>query len=456
MRTFLAFICTCSLLIMGGLGCKGLSTEEQISIRPVSINYWTTFNDVPALEAFAETYQQLRPYVTINIRQVRADEFDTLFTNALADDVGPDIVSVNVRALSRYQSRLAPMPGSVKVAKITMKGTYAKETVVTQDTNVMPSQNGIKSNFVKTVGEDAIIGGQVYGLPLAMDTLAIYYNKDLLDKSGVPLPPTTWTEFVETVKKTTKIDGNGNIIQSGVALGTDTVDNMADILSVLVMQNGVQMTNGRTVAFANGLEKKNVESHPTMEALRFYTDFARPTKEVYSWNEKMGNALDEFARGKTVFYFGFAYDLPRIRAKAPQMNVDVIPLPQLNEESPSNVASYWVESVVKKSKHQNEAWDFIRFITAPENIKKYTEQVRRPSPLRSQITAQAENPLLAPFATQVLQAKNWYRGRDVDTANSALRTMIREYLQPYGEKVNPAERDANIILKAASVVQQTM
>ncbi len=451
-KVFLLFL----LIPLIGLGCKGLSTEEQASIKPVRINYWTTFNDTQALEALAQSYQQIRPYVSINIRQVRAEEFDTMFTNSLADDVGPDIVSVNVRSLSKYQTRLASMPSSVKVSRISIEGAYAKETVVTQETNAMPSQNSIRSNYVKTVADDVIQNGYVYGLPLAIDTLSIYYNKDLLDKSGVPLPPTNWTEFVDAVKKTTKFDKNGAILQSGVALGTDTVDNLFDILSVLVMQNGVELAKGKTVTFANGIGEQNVEDHPLMQALRFYTDFGRSTKEVYSWNNSMGNALDQFTRGKTVFYFGYAYDYPRIRAKAPQMNVDVIPLPQLNPSSPSNVASYWVESVVKKSKHQNEAWDFVRFMTTPENIKKYTEKTLRPSPLRSQITEQTKNPLLAPFATQVLQAKNWYHGRDIDTATAAFRTLVKEYLQPYGEKIEPAERDAKIILRAASVVQQTM
>ncbi len=35
----------------GYLLYKGLSKEEQASIKPVRINYWTTFNDTQALEA---------------------------------------------------------------------------------------------------------------------------------------------------------------------------------------------------------------------------------------------------------------------------------------------------------------------------------------------------------------------------------------------------------------------
>jgi ABC-type glycerol-3-phosphate transport system substrate-binding protein len=216
------------------------------------------------------------------------------------------------------------------------------------------------------------------------------------------------------------------------------------------------MAAGNSVAFASGLANNQNQNAPVLQAMRFYTDFARPTKDVYSWNEKMGNALDQFARGKSVFYIGFSYDAARIHAQAPQLNVSVIPVPQLDAASPVNVANYWLESVVKKSKHQNEAWDFVRFLATPANISTYTKATFRPSPLRAQVNDQKDNPDLAPFASQVLFAKNWYHGQDPVTAAKAFADLIHGYLQPYGERENPTQRDANLIGNAARVIQQTM
>ena len=398
--------------------------------------------------------------MTVNVRQLRYEEFDKIFVNALADDVGPDIISVHTRNLRKYENRLAPMPTSVRVAKVTVEGQYQPETVVTLETNAMPSYNSIKQNYVAAVADDIVIGNQMFGLPLTIDTLALIYNKDLLDKAGVPIVPSSWdaTDFLAAVKKATKYDKKGAIVQSGVALGTgNNIDNAFDIVSLLLMQNGVTLARGSRASFADTLERNLNDQNPILQALRFYTDFARPSKEVYAWNEKFSNSTDEFTRGKVVFLVGFAYDFNRVRRAAPQLNVAVAPIPQLNPGAPTNVANYWLESVVRKSRHKNEAWDFVRFLSEPDRIKRYSEATGIPSPLRVHIEGQKALPLLGPFASQILTAKNWYRGRDIDVASRAIRDMITRYLAPYNDQEanRPLERDASIIRNAQTVVQQT-
>ena len=139
---------------------------------------------------------------------------------------------------------------------------------------------------------------------------------------------------------------------------------------------------------------------------------------------------------------GFAYDLPRIKSRAPQLNFEIVPVPQLNDKEPVNVANYWIESVVKKSKHKDEAWDFIRFMTTPENIKAYTDATKQPSPLRVHVAVQQEDIEIAPFVQGILTAKNWYTGRDIDKASKALSDLMAQYLLPYADAQNQLRRDA--------------
>lgn len=439
-----------------GFGCKGLSVEQQSAVRPVTLKYWTVYNNVAELQKLTAEYKKIRPHVSVQIRQVRYSEFDRLFANSLADDVGPDVVSMSVRWLNKYKGRLSTMPASVQMSRLVQTGKVSKEIQVITENFGLPSLYDIRTGYVKAVGEDVIIDNQVYGLPLAMDTLAVYYNKELLDKAGIPEPPRSWNDFLEVVKKTTRFDRDGNIVQAGAALGTGSnIDNAFDIVSLLMAQSGVKMASGRAVTFASGVGRSN-ESHPAFRALDFYTDFARPTKESYTWNEKMGSSLDEFVRGRVVFYVGFAFDYDRIRAQAPGMAVEVIAVPQLNPASPSSVASYWVESVVKKSRHQNEAWDFVRFLSLPDNVKTYTEATFRPSPFRAHIAEQQKNPRLEPFASQVLFAENWYKGSDVDSAMDAFVRMVDAYREPAPTDEARLKRDKQLVDTTAQIVQQTM
>lgn len=443
-------------LALGGFGCKGLSQEQAAALKPVKLEYWTVYNNVEELQKMAAEYKALRPYVTVNIRQVQYEEFDRLFTNALADDVAPDIVSMHVHWLRKNLNRLSPAPASVNMARVIKKSQYSDEIEVLIDTIPMPSVKTIKDAYVKTVYEDVVVNGNLYGFPLALDSLAVFYNRNLLDLAGVPEAPKTWDEFVLAVKKTTKFNASGDIVQSGTALGTGkNIDASFDIISMFMSQSGVTMSQGSAVTFASGVAEAQNRNHPTFKALDFYTDFARPTREVYSWNEKKDPALDEFVRGKVAFYFGYSYNYPTIKARAPQMNMQILPMFQLNPDAPSNIANYWVESVVGKSKNKNEAWDFVRFISSPDNVKKYTDAVFRPSPLRSQIVEQQKDENMEPFATQALFATNWYRGTDVVVAKDAFSQLITELLKPAGE-LDMLKRDKQLIINAAARVQQTM
>ncbi len=441
-------------LATAGFGCKGLSQEQQAAIKPVTLEYWTVYNDVEKLEQFAAAYKAQRPYVKVNIKQVGYEEFDRLFTNALADDVAPDVVSMHVHWLKKNQNRLLPAPPAVKMARIFTKNEFTKEREVVVDTIPLPNTKTLKNAYVSTVFDDVVLDGQIFGYPMAMDAMAVFYNRDMLDRAGIPEVPKNWEEFVDAVKQTTKFDANGDIVQSGAALGTsDNIDAVFDLVSLFMIQSGVEMTDKDRVSFGDGLAEAD-RSHPVIRALDFYTDFARPTKEVYSWNDRKVSAFDEFVRGRLAFYFGYAYNYPRIKAWAPQMNIEIVPMFQLDQNNPHNVANYWVESVVKKTKHSNEAWDFVRFLTSPDNIKTYTDETFRPSPLRSQIAEQQEDEDMAPFATQALFAENWYRGGDINIAVTAFKNMIDQLLTPYG-KLDPNKRDKQIIINTAARVQQS-
>lgn len=444
-------------LVVGGLGCKGLSKEEVAATQPITLEYWTVFDDVDALQVQIDKYKADRPYLTINLKQLRADELYPRLLEALAEDRGPDIISVRNRWMNFYKPKLAAMPGSVSDTTVRVeKTTLGSKTVVTGAAINLPTVTQVEKEYVQAVKADVVMDDKVYGLPLSLENMALFYNKDLLDRAGIAEPPKTWDDFQVAVKKLTKFEKNsGKIIQSGAALGTsNNISGFEDILYILFKQSGINFVSKTgQVSFAAGADN---QINPVISVMNFYTDFANAERDTYTWNENAGVALDKFINGSVAFFFGYSYHLPVIKARAPQLNVAVLPMLQLNPEQPVNVANYWVQAVPDKSKHKNEAWGLINFLAHSRATKDYLDQSGRPSALRTYIAGQLDNTELYPFVSQVLVSDSWYRGKDYDTTVKAMGDMVREWLQPVAQEGAELEWKKQVLNRAAAKINQTL
>ncbi len=444
-----------TLFLVSGFGCKGTVTKQEAeAVKKATLEYWTVYDDVGAINSAVEKFRLYRPYATINVRQYKPEEIYERLVEALAEDRGPDIISVPVRQLPFYQSKLATMPSSVKDAIVETNKTVtgAMETVISLRTVVLPNSLNIEREFFQTVKKDAIVDNDIYGLPLSLDSLVIYYNKDILDRSGVPEPPKNWSEFQEAVRKTTKFNRDtGKIVQSGTALGlAKNINNFDDIFYVLLKQSGITLGQGGFVW--SGAKNDN----PLYNVLDFYTDFANPTRDTYTWNAEQEMALDRFIKGGTAFFFGYNYHYNLIKTQGANLNFDVLPLIQLNPENPVNVANYSLQCVVGKSKNQELAWNFINYL-ANQNVKEYLDATGRPTAKRAFLVEQRTNPELAPFVNDLLIAENWYRGNNYEAAKNALELLYNDWINvPQAGRESDLEKwKENSVSKAATKLNQT-
>jgi ABC-type glycerol-3-phosphate transport system substrate-binding protein len=191
------------------------------------------------------------------------------------------------------------------------------------------------------------------------------------------------------------------------------------------MQNGAEMADANGLpAFQRTPANLSRDIPPGVEALTFYTDFANPSKEVFTWDDTQPNSFDAFVAGKTAYYFGYAYALPSIRARAPKLNFGITNVPQIDPANKVNFANYWVEGVSRKSKNADAAWDFLQFAAAAEQAKLYLGKTGKPTALRSLVNTQLSDPDVGIFASQVLTAKSWYHGVNVQATQSAFDEMI--------------------------------
>lgn len=445
-------------LMTSGFGCKITDKETKDAMKPITLTYWRVFDGEDAFEEIIANYKQLHPFVNIEYRKLRYDEYETELLNALAEDRGPDIFSIHNTWIRKYKTKIAPMPESTTMAYPVTKGTVKKEVIPELRTTRSFTTREIKDNFVETVNKDVILeDGKVYGLPLSVDTLALFYNKDLLNNAGISEVPAYWNrELLQAVKKMTKQDPKRGLIQSGIALGSSSnIERYSDILALLMLQNGATIINDSLQVKFHTVPDfaKNSGYNPGLEALRFYSDFANSAKESYAWNSELNNSLDMFISGNLAMMFGYSYQIPTIRAAAPKLNFSVAKFPQIEGNPPTNInmANYWVETVSKKSKYQNEAWDFIQFIVKADQAKLYLAATKKPTALRSLVASQIDDNDIGVFASQVLTARSWYRGNNVMRAEEAIKEMIDAILI-----TTEVKKMQDIVNNAAAKIQQTV
>ncbi len=454
-RFFSLFILLISITLVGA-GCGGPSEAALKASEPVTLNMWRVFDDSSTMNQTMGAYQAIHPNVSFNYRELRSDEFEDELIRAFAEGDGPDIFSIHNTWIGEYESLIEPLPTSLTIPYSETRGTIKKETVHTLKEEPTISQRAVKSEFVDVVAKDIIRSYQanaqvdpqdrIFALPLAVDTLALYYNKDLLNAAGIPEPPKTWTQFQEQVTKLTKVGPNDTLLQTAASIGTGkNVERSFDILSLLMMQNGVTMTDNRGAArFGSGRD----EGPLAEDSIRFYTDFANPLKQVYTWNEDQPDSFDAFISGKTAFFFGYSYHSALIKAASPKLNFSTSAVPQIDGGKNVNYANYWVETVAKSSDNKNWAWDFIQFATKEDQVTNYLKASKKPAARRALINSQIEDEDLSAFVSQTLTAESWYKGKNVEVAEKAFIDLIKDVLR--GEELD------SILNRTRNKVNQTL
>ncbi len=347
----------------------------------------------------------------------------------MASGRGPDIFMIHHTWVPKYEDKIWAAPSDLVLIK------------------------DIQDNFVDVVYKDFVVDGYVVALPLSVDTLALYYNKDIFNTVGIAQPPETWEEFLDVLEKLTIKDDRDNIIRAGASIGTArNVNRSTDILSLLMLQSGAQMTdqNKTRVIFDDAVKLDNESFYPGQRALEFYTDFANPLKSSYTWNTRMHYSIDAFYEGTAAMIFNYSYHLPTIKAKSPYLNFGVARMPQIeSSEKDINYANYWGMSVSRNSESSEQAWEFINWLVQKESSKKYLEETKKPTARRDLVDWQKDDKDVGIFAEQSLSAQSWYQVDSLSIEN-IFADMIESVVlgeETIGKAIDKSINQINLLMK---------
>lgn len=367
------------LLLLGGFAGGGWFLYQRIRGKTGgTLTYWGLWEDAAVIQGVISEFEAKNPNIKIQYIKNSHKQYRERLQSAIARGEGPDVFRFHNTWVPMLRSELAIAPEGFMTAA------------------------EFSSTFYPVTSADLVAGQSIFGVPMMIDGLGLYYNEEMFAKAGVS-PPTTWEEMLSVVPNLTVKSDDGKIVTSAIALGTTgNTEHFSDILATMMMQNGVKLTNPT--------------GKPAEEALIFYRKFSDPSDPIYTWNETLDNSIYAFATGRVAMIFAPSWRVFEIvqisKDNGKELRFKIAPIPQL----PGNTvtwASYWVEGVSAKSKYPKAAWEFIKFLTSKDTVTKlYTEEGK--SRLFGEPYARTEladslknDPYTGAFVIQAPQAKSF-------------------------------------------------
>lgn len=402
------------LVVFGALAIAGIlifalavGGTTGSSVGPIKI--WGTL-DQGAFVAVIRQVAESNPALSqVSYEQKDAATYESDLTEALASGTGPDLFLLRQDYAMKDSGKATIIPFSA-LSRSQFENTFIEAA----------------SPFVGQSG--------VLGIPIVADPLVLYWNKDMLASGGFSQPPQYWDQLFGMAQKISKKNDTGALVKSAVAFGEyQNVNNAKDILATLILQAGGSITTrdaaGRLTPSL--VPKTAGASQATESALRFYTEFADPSKDDYSWNRSLPDAQKSFGAGDVALYAGYASEEPFIARSNPNLNFAVAPLPQIRSSAPAlGAARVYALVASKAGKNPGNAIQVAYLLGASTIGKPLSTALGIPSARRDVVGQLAQGPSAETgnddlFGKQAIVAHSWI-DPDPEATADIFRGMIED------------------------------
>ncbi|MGH3086025.1 MAG: ABC transporter substrate-binding protein [Rubrobacteraceae bacterium] len=223
----------------------------------------------------------------------------------------------------------------------------------------------MRADFLEGPVGSSMYEDGIYGVPWYTDAGMLYYRQDLLDNAGVSEAPTTWEDLKQMAIDISEAEGieNGHVFQGadyegGTVNGLEFINSFGGM--VLDPEDATQVVIDSPESIEGlAMEQSMVEDGAARQAVSTYT-------------EEESEAA--FLNGNAVFTRNWPYMYGLVTPESAQIEVEQVGVTALpaaeGGESVSGLGgwNFYVNASVPQET-QDAAWEFIQFITAPEQQK---------------------------------------------------------------------------------------
>jgi sn-glycerol 3-phosphate transport system substrate-binding protein len=290
-------------------------------------------------------------------------------------------------------------------------------------------------DFWPALHANAMVDGELFGVPFHNSTPLLYYNVDHFKEAGLDpaKPPRTWAELADAARKLTKGDRYGFLMPAGY-------DYLGWLMEALSMSNGGRYFNeeyGGEVYY----------DQPSMlGAARFVEDLIFKHKVMPQGVTEAGGVSTSFFAGKASMVLLSTGSLSFIRENMKQA-YDVAFVPKnVRNAVPIGGASL-VMFAGQSEESRKAGWKFIKWLTTPETLGGWSRFTGYFAPRKSAYDKAemkefiAKNPDAKVALDQLPYAKPWFATYQTVAVRKALEDEIQAMMNGK-KKADQAVKDA--------------
>ncbi len=354
---------TLATLLAGAVMASGTAASA------VDIEYWQYIYDsrVAAMDQLIAKFEEANPDIKVKQVTFPYADYQTRVVAAHMAGNGPDVLQMFYGWTDSFVKGgvLQPLP----------RDTFPADKI---ESEFFPIVKAMKR------------GDDYYGLPTAVRSLALFYNKTLFKEAGIENPPTTLDELVADAVKLTKKDAGGNYTTVGMTIEMAGQDHQW-WREVLVRQFGGQpySDDNATVTY---------NSDAGIAATQWYTDLT--TKHQVGTSGFMDEGQAAFRAGRAGMTIDGTFRLGSFR-EITDFEWGVVELPANAEGLRSNYASYFANGIGADAKGEEleASAKFLAYLSSPEAMQIWLNVVGE-LPARPEVALTETNladPIYAPF-----------------------------------------------------------
>ncbi|MBY0148882.1 sugar ABC transporter substrate-binding protein [Neobacillus niacini] len=360
-------------------------------------------------------FEAAHPTIKINMQSMHwGSEYELRLRTELAAGNHPDIMAIDSPNLALYANS----------GSLLSIDSYMKE-----EGNIDDIPEGVLKGL--------IYKDEIYLAPIVESSIALFYNMNLFREAGIPFPsgnpdhPMTWDEVLEIAKKIN--DPSKGVIGIDPAQGFNVGEAPAYFKMPILWQFGADVISpdGST---AEGY----LNSPEALEALQFYQDLYR--KHEVAAVEMPPTPFENDKLGMTILGSWAIWELQQTPGFVLGEDYGVAPLPKGKYQVAPNGG--WALGISSKTKHPEEAWEFVKFATGYEGAKMFVE-ISGDLPARYSVAKDFPELNEYPKNIFVQQDQNYSKSRPVTPAYPVISEAIKELFEDVGLEGENVEEAAN-------------